>query len=28
MKGWKVAPLCSYADSWITRHPDYADLRI
>ena len=27
MQGWKVAPLCSYADAWMTRHPDYADLR-
>jgi predicted GNAT family acetyltransferase len=28
MKGWKVAPLCSYADAWMARHPDYADLRV
>ena len=26
-KGWKVAPLCSYAEAWMKRHPDYADLR-
>lgn len=26
-KGWKVAPLCSYAEAWMARHPDYADLR-
>jgi len=26
-RGWKVAPLCSYADAWMQRHPDYADLR-
>lgn len=26
MKGWKVAPLCSYAEAWIGRHPGYADL--
>jgi predicted GNAT family acetyltransferase len=26
MKGWKVVPLCSYAEAWIQRHPDYADL--
>lgn len=26
-KGWKVAPLCSYAEAWMTRHPEYADLR-
>lgn len=25
-KGWKVVPLCSYAEAWIKRHPDYADL--
>lgn len=28
MKGWKVAPLCSYADAWMARHSDYADLRV
>jgi len=26
-KGWKVAPLCSYAEAWMERHPEYAELR-
>ena len=26
-EGLKVKPLCSYADGWMQRHPDYADLR-
>jgi predicted GNAT family acetyltransferase len=26
-EGWKVKPLCSYADAWMARHPEYADLR-
>lgn len=26
-EGWKVDPACSYADVWMQRHPDYADLR-
>ena len=26
-EGWKVVPQCSYADSWMRRHPDYEDLR-
>ena len=26
-EGLKVNPLCSYADAWLERHPDYADLR-
>lgn len=26
-EGWKVVPACSYADAWMQRHPDYADLR-
>ncbi len=26
-EGWKVVPQCSYADTWIRRHPDYQDLR-
>lgn len=26
-QGWKVDPACSYADAWMQRHPDYADLR-
>lgn len=25
--GLKVDQVCSYADAWIDRHPDYADLR-
>lgn len=25
-KGWRVVPACSYAATWIERHPDYADL--
>lgn len=25
-EGWKVKPVCSYAQAWIDRHPDYADL--
>ncbi len=24
--GLKVSPACSYAASWLQRHPDYADL--
>ena len=24
--GWKVVPLCSYAETWMKRHPEYADL--
>ncbi|MGV8942588.1 GNAT family N-acetyltransferase [Thermomonas sp.] len=24
---WKVVPQCSYADTWMRRHPDYEDLR-
>lgn len=26
-EGWKVVPACSYAATWMERHPDYADLR-
>ncbi len=26
-QGWKVLPQCSYADSWMQKHPDYSDLR-
>jgi len=26
-QGLKVDPQCSYAEAWIRRHPDYADLR-
>ncbi len=26
-KGLRVRPACSYADSWMGRHPEYADLR-
>ncbi len=25
-QGWKVRPLCSYADAYIRRHPEYSDL--
>jgi predicted GNAT family acetyltransferase len=25
-EGWKVAPACSYASSWMRRHPEFADL--
>lgn len=24
---WKVAPHCSYVDTWMKRHPEYEDLR-
>ncbi len=24
--GWRVVPACSYAATWIDRHPRYADL--
>lgn len=24
---WKVTPHCSYVDTWMKRHPEYADLR-
>ncbi len=27
MKGWKVAPVCSYAAAWMDKHPEYAELR-
>ena len=26
-EGWKVVPQCSYADTWMRRHPDYEGLR-
>ncbi len=26
-QGWKVVPQCSYADTWMRRHPDYEGLR-
>lgn len=26
-EGWKVVPQCSYAETWMQKHPDYADLR-
>ncbi|MBO9331007.1 acetyltransferase [Achromobacter sp. HZ01] len=26
-QGWKVRPSCSYADAYMRRHPEYADLR-
>lgn len=25
-RGWRVLPLCSYAVTYIARHPDYQDL--
>ena len=25
--GWNVVPQCSYAGSWMRKHPDYEDLR-
>lgn len=25
--GWTVASRCSYADAWLDRHPEHADLR-
>ena len=26
-RGWKVEPACSYAESWMDRHPAFDDLR-
>ncbi|MNT22087.1 hypothetical protein D3C72_1574590 [compost metagenome] len=26
-KGWKVRPVCSYAEVYMRRHPEYNDLR-
>ncbi|MDQ3206970.1 MAG: N-acetyltransferase [Pseudomonadota bacterium] len=26
-QGWTVVPQCSYAESWLQRHPEYAPLR-
>jgi predicted GNAT family acetyltransferase len=26
-EGWKVVPACSYAASWMRRHPEFDDLR-
>jgi len=26
-EGWKVVPQCSYADTWMQKHPDYEVLR-
>lgn len=25
-EGWRVRPICSYAETWVARHPEYADL--
>ena len=25
-QGWKVVPACSYAATWLRRHPEFADL--
>lgn len=25
-EGWKVVPACSYAQVWLGRHPEFADL--
>jgi len=27
-ESWKVVPVCSYAQAWMRRHPEYDDLRI
>ena len=27
-RGLKVTPVCSYAQAWIERHPEWADLRV
>ena len=27
-EGWKVHPVCSYADAYMRKHPDTADLRV
>lgn len=26
-EGWKVVPACSYAQAWMQRHPEFADVR-
>ncbi|GLQ94277.1 GNAT family N-acetyltransferase [Dyella acidisoli] len=26
-EGWKVVPACSYAQVWMERHPEFADMR-
>jgi predicted GNAT family acetyltransferase len=26
-RGWKVRPICGYAAAYITRHPEYSELR-
>jgi predicted GNAT family acetyltransferase len=26
-EGWKVVPACAYADAWLRRHAEFADLR-
>jgi predicted GNAT family acetyltransferase len=26
-KGWKVIPACPFAEAWMRRHPETADLR-
>ena len=26
-EGWKVVPACSYAISWMNKHPEFDDLR-
>ena len=27
-EGWSVVPACSYAASWMARHPEFDDLRL
>lgn len=26
-KGWKIDPVCPYAEAYLRRHPEHADLR-
>jgi hypothetical protein len=27
-RGMKVSPVCEYAAAWLSRHPEYVDLRV